>query len=294
MMLMCALVLSSRAQCICVGVAKRKIPHLFKVFARLFNIKLPGRFITVPGPVVDGKRTRVERFVLHIPGATHCKELSGVMYDLSKLAVGRWLLDYMQSEETSCCLMMDGAEAQQLERLGMVLARRIEGKLSLVALDLATPHAKTGEAQAAAFQQSIEECIQLMEEAQLIDGRAAELLRRFMPTCGMTDREAGGRKAVRIALGLDDGDSEPTCAEHALVNILEEGRKAMDGILREVMNITDEQVCLHVCIACMSCSDHHVNARADVQAGVDADKIKAMRTCVGWFSSPVCALIYQV
>ena len=56
-MLTCALVLSSRAQCICdVGVAKRKIPHLFKVFARLFNIKLPGRLITVPGLVVDGKR----------------------------------------------------------------------------------------------------------------------------------------------------------------------------------------------------------------------------------------------
>ena len=30
------------------------------------------------------------------------------------------------------------------------------------------------------------------------------------------------------------------------------------------------------------------------QAEGDAAKIKAMRTCVGWFSSPACALIYQV
>jgi hypothetical protein len=58
--------------------------------------------------------------------------------------------------------------------------------------------------------------------------------------------------------------------EHALVNILEEGRKAMDAILREMMEISEEQ------------------------AAGDADKIKAMRTCVGWFSSPACALIYQV
>ena len=32
----------------------------------------------------------------------------------------------------------------------------------------------------------------------------------------------------------------------------------------------------------------------DAQAEGDAAKITAMRTCVGWFSSPVCALIYQV
>jgi hypothetical protein len=32
----------------------------------------------------------------------------------------------------------------------------------------------------------------------------------------------------------------------------------------------------------------------DAQAEGDAAKVKAMRTCVGWFSSPACALIYQV
>eukprot|EP00965_Chrysotila_dentata_P035248 1172289-Pleurochrysis_carterae.AAC.1 len=43
----------------------------------------------------------------------------------------------------------------------------------------------------------------------------------------------------------------------------------MDAVVREIMNITDEM------------------------AATDAKKVKAMRTSVGWFSSPSCALIYQ-
>eukprot|EP00965_Chrysotila_dentata_P070924 2343973-Pleurochrysis_carterae.AAC.1 len=45
----------------------------------------------------------------------------------------------------------------------------------------------------------------------------------------------------------------------------------MDGVAREMMNITAE----------MSAS------------GPDAKKQKAMRTSVGWYSSQSCALIYQ-
>eukprot|EP00965_Chrysotila_dentata_P063144 2092457-Pleurochrysis_carterae.AAC.1 len=44
----------------------------------------------------------------------------------------------------------------------------------------------------------------------------------------------------------------------------------MDAVVREMMNITDEM------------------------AATDAQKVKAMRTNVGWFSSPSCALIYQI
>eukprot|EP00965_Chrysotila_dentata_P149012 4921943-Pleurochrysis_carterae.AAC.1 len=44
----------------------------------------------------------------------------------------------------------------------------------------------------------------------------------------------------------------------------------MDGVVCEMMNITDEMA-----------------------ATTDAKKVKAMRTSVGWFSSPSCALIYQ-
>ena len=148
----------------------------------------------------------------------------------------------MNSDETSCCYMADGAEAQQLERLGQLLSRRVEGKLQIMALDVNTVASKTGEAQAAAFKQSIEEAVQLMEEAGLVDQRAAELLRRFLPTCSINDRAANGRLGARRVLGLADGDDDPTCAEHALVNILEEGRKAMDAVLRQMMEITDAQV----------------------------------------------------
>ena len=111
-----------------------------------------------------------------------------------------------------------------------------------MALDVNTVESKTGEAQAAAFKQSIEESVQLMEEAGLVDQRAAELIRRFLPTCACNDRAANGRKGARLVLGLADGDNDPTCAEHALVSILEEGGKGMDKVLREPMEITDEQV----------------------------------------------------
>ena len=142
--------------------------------------------------------------------------------------------------------------------------------LQVKALDLNALRGKTAAAQADAFKQSMEEVVVLMEKAKLVDARVAELLRRFLPTCAMNDRASPARAAARLVLGLKDGDNDPTCAEHALVNILEEGRKAMDAILREMMQISEEQ------------------------AAGDADKIKAMRTCVGWFSSPACALIYQV
>ena len=71
-------------------------------------------------------------------------------------------------------------------------------------------------------------------------------------------------------LGLADGDDDPTCAEHALVNILEEARKAIDAVVRRLMNITEEQ------------------------AAKDAEKVKALRTVVGWFSSPACSLIFMM
>ena len=50
----------------------------------------------------------------------------------------------------------------------------------------------------------------------------------------------------------------------------EKGKEAMDSVLKNKMNISDEQ------------------------AEADAAKIKALRTSVGWFSSHACSLIYQV
>ena len=97
------------------------------------------------------------------------------------------------------------------------------------------------------------------------------LITGFKPDCTMNDRASTARKASRFVLGIGaDGNNDPTCAHHAITNIFEEARKAMDGVLKATMNITEEQ------------------------AKLDAGKMKNMRTHVGWFLSPVCALIYQL
>ena len=71
--------------------------------------------------------------------------------------------DLQNSDETSCCYLADGAEAQQQERLGQLLSRRVDGQLQIRALDLNTLANKTAEAQAAAFRQSLDEVALLME-----------------------------------------------------------------------------------------------------------------------------------
>lgn len=96
----------------------------------------------------------------------------------------------------------------------------------------------------------------------------ADKLRAFKPSCSINDRAANARKASRLVCGLEVDD--PTCSQHAMVNILEEGRKAIDGIVRRLMGITDEQ------------------------AEADAQKVKALRTVVGWNNSPACALIFML
>ena len=165
----------------------------------------------------------------------------------------------MESDgETSCCYIADGAESQQIDYLGQLLSRRVNGKLDIMALSLDKLCGKSADDQAAAFRHSLEEVSELMLKAGLSDPRAAECIRRFMPTCSMNDRAAPARAVARKALGLPDGDNDPTCAKHALLNILEEGRKAMDKVLREMMDITDAQA----------------------EGDAAKDKVKAMRTCV--------------
>eukprot|EP00965_Chrysotila_dentata_P018515 616759-Pleurochrysis_carterae.AAC.1 len=62
----------------------------------------------------------------------------------------------------------------------------------------------------------------------------------FVPASTMNDRAAVARKAARLVRGDDETNDNPTCAHHAITSIFEEGRKAMDAVVREVMNITDE------------------------------------------------------
>eukprot|EP00965_Chrysotila_dentata_P018619 619870-Pleurochrysis_carterae.AAC.1 len=63
----------------------------------------------------------------------------------------------------------------------------------------------------------------------------------FISASTMNDRAAAAHKAARLVRGDDKAVADPTCAHHAITNIFEEGRKAsMDGVVREMMNITDE------------------------------------------------------
>jgi len=58
----------------------------------------------------------------------------------------------------------------------------------------------------------------------------------------MNDRAPTARKASRYIRGVGaDGQNDFTCAHHAITNIFEEARKAMDGVLKAMMNITEEQ-----------------------------------------------------
>eukprot|EP00965_Chrysotila_dentata_P096709 3196280-Pleurochrysis_carterae.AAC.1 len=73
----------------------------------------------------------------------------------------------------------------------------------------------------------------------------------------MNDRAAAARKAARLVRGDDEDADDPTCAHYAITNIFEaQGRKAMDDVVREMLNITDEM------------------------AATDARNDKAMRTSV--------------
>ena len=99
--------------------------------------------------------------VLFVPGGTHLKHVAGMMFELNKLHVGEWIVDHIQSDETSCCYIADGGEAQQVEKLAQILSRRINGKLELKALDLSALMSKTGEAQAEAFRDSMEAQIEV-------------------------------------------------------------------------------------------------------------------------------------
>lgn len=250
------------------GASCNAVPRLFVIFARAFGVTIPVRNeegTSVPVRKVDGKMVYEKKLLLCIPSRTHCKGLMGVLNQLHKLQVGEWL----QCAE-NCCYISDGAESLQRDWCAHLLSRRDEnGKLDLMHVDVTQLMSKASERQAESFRSSLSFIAETCKKAGVTE-EISPLITGFKPVASMNDRAAAARKAARLVLGSQEGDDDPTCAEHALVNTLEEARKAIDGILRQMMQITDEQ------------------------AASDAAKIKAMRTAVGWFSSPACALIYQV
>lgn len=252
--------------------SRNQVPLLFIIFERFFRIKMPSRKIKVPYKRVDGKMTFVERDVKYIPGRTHVQEVCATLNQAHKLQIGVQLLE---TEGESYCYTADGAESLQSEWLSQLLSHRdMNGKLQVTALDLSLLHGKTAEAQKAAFMESLRHVAETCRDVGVTDDLSPRLL-SFTPDATQNDRASTARKFARLARGGDgsggqgDVTDDPTCAHHGVTNVFESGRKAIDGVMHVEMNITEEQ-----------------------QAS-DAAKVKAMRTCVGWFSSPACSVIYQ-
>ena len=246
-------------------VSRNQVPLLFMIFARFFRVKLPTHMMKVPHKKINGRMTYIEREMQYIPGRTHVKAVCATLNQAHKLQMGVELLENIDSKY---CYIADGAESLQSEWLCQLLSRRdpATGQLHVTSLDLSLLHSKTSEAQAAAFKESLKLIAELLKDMGITDEVSPRIL-NFRPASSMNDRAAAARKAARLVRGAEVDD--PSCAHHAITNIFEEGRKAVDKLLRALMNISDEQ------------------------AAADAAKVKAMRTSVGWFSSPACAVIYQ-
>ena len=253
-------------------VSRNQVPLLFIIFERFFCIKIPSRKIKMPFKKVDGKMTFSERDVKYIPGRTHVQEVCATLNQAHKLQIGVQLLE---TEGESYCYTADGAETLQSERLAQLLSHRdVNGKLQVTALDLSLLHCKNAQAQQAAYIQSLRHIAETCREVGITEDLSPRLL-GFKPDATQNDRASTARKAARLVRGGDgsgdEGDviDDPTCAHHGVTNVFESGRKAIDGIMHMEMNITEEQ------------------------QTSDASKVKAMRTCVGWFSFPACSVIYQ-
>ena len=99
----------------------------------------------------------------------------------------------------------------------------------------------------------------------------AAKIRDLRFSASQNDRAAPARKQARLACGGDgsggagDVKDGATCAHHAVANIGELGRKAIDAPLKALMKITDEQ------------------------SSADSAKVKCLRTSVGWCVRPRCA-----
>lgn len=206
------------------------------------------------------------------------------------MQTAEWLLE---DPEASFCYLSDAANSQQREILGQILSRRNKqtGLLESRVLSMTPISDKTAGGQVKAYKAACAAIAEAADEAGLFNDLALaemeehetdgpsffERRRRLQQQVTapnvestMNDRAANGRCGARGVRKAQPGDDMPTCAEHATVNIGEKGREAIDAVLRRKMKISDEQ------------------------AEKDKDKVKAMRTCVGWFSSPACALTYEV
>ena len=296
-------------------IAASKVPGLMCRFATFFGIKLPSYQRKIKGEM---------RLLKRVPGATYFKAVPAIGGELHKVQVGEWILEDASGDY---CYIADEAGFLQRSFFAHIYSRRNQetGKLESRLVSMHQASGKSAEVQHASYRAAMTAIADAWSEADELGllcvgsgdsseqeggGGAGEassgageaggdssdeeepataagffearrrlrrrtLLAEHTPSDAMNDRAAGALKAGRMARGGDgsggagDVQNRASCAHHAVTNVGEEGRKAIDTVLRSKMNITEEQ------------------------AEADAAKVKALRTNVGWFSSPACSLIYQ-
>jgi hypothetical protein len=177
--------------------------------------------------------------------------------------------------EANYCYIADGANSLQQDIMAHLFLRRNRqtGRLESMALavDACTYKTATGQHRGLeAAQKRIADACAAAEALGLLGSAAAsaqesqpdpetpeqshrqrrdEMHRRIkflVPTDSQNDRNAGARKAARLARGGDgtggenDVEDRGTCAHHGVANIGEAGRKSIDGVLKTKMNISEE------------------------------------------------------
>merc|ERR1711927_32380 len=257
------------------GVAATAVSPLFKIFGDFFGVTIPSheREVQLRGAGAEGKRQYAKRKLLLIRRNKESGKLESRALSIDEISDKT---SAGQQQKFKAALASIAEAWEEADALGLLRDVREEaaaagGEAARGATaegEAAEGEAAEGEAvDAAGFHAQRRKALRAKLRAKIAGLRASST---------MNDRAAPARKAARLARGGDgtggEGDvvDDPTCAHHAVANVGEEGRKAIDKVLKAKMNITEEQ-----CEA-------------------DAAKVKALRTNVGWFSSPACSLIYQV
>ena len=235
-----------------------------------------------PGTAADGKRIYEWKDVLYIPGKTHIKELPAIGNELHAMQVGQWLLEdpeasycyvadaanSQQREILAQLLFRRNKQTGKLESMAMsideISDKTSVGQQKKFKSALASIAEAWGEAaELGALDDGWQPLSEAEEAAAEEPSTAADFFEQqrtgwrvgqkrkiaeLTPASATNDRAAPARKAARLSRGGDgsggssDVQDDPTCAHHAVANVGEEGRKAIDKILKAKMAITEEQV----------------------------------------------------
>eukprot|EP00965_Chrysotila_dentata_P044682 1485150-Pleurochrysis_carterae.AAC.1 len=191
-------------------VSRNQVLALFLTFARFFRIKLPSHRRWQD----DARR-----------GKTHVKEVCATLNQAHKLQIGTQLLE----ADDGYCATSPAAPSRVLRPAALPprCRRQLEGDNAR--LEHAPEQELTSKAQVEAFKESLRETAALLSDVGITEAMEPRIL-NFAPASTMNDRAASAREAARLVRGDDEAKDDPTCAHHAITNIFEEGRKAMDAV----------------------------------------------------------------